>query len=90
MVTPSSRDNPLANEISKSLVSNDLFSLFFLLEYSSCTCSKIISFFVPLKAKLPSLSNFLLELFLTQESIRQLPGPRSLLKSSLRLFFLLQ
>ena len=87
VLTPSSSDKPLANEISKSLVSKESFFLFSLFVYNSCACSKIISFFVPLKAKLPSLSNFLLELFLTQPSIRQLPGPRSLLKSLLKLFF---
>ena len=69
VVTPSSSDNPLANEISKSLVSKDSFFPLSLFAYNSCACSKIISFFVPPNAKLPSLSNFLLELCLTQESI---------------------
>ena len=36
-------------------------------------------FISPLNAKFPSLSYFKSEFFLTQESIKQLPGPKSLL-----------
>ena len=39
----------------------------------------MISFLFPVDAKMPSLSNLYLEFFLTQESIKQLPGPMSLL-----------
>ena len=86
VATPSSRLNSLTNEISKSFISKDNF-LLFLLAYNSWACSNIISFFVPLSARFPSRSNFLSEFFLTQESIKQLPGPKSLLLNEERLFF---
>ena len=38
-----------------------------------------MSFLFPVEAKSPSLSNLKLEFCLTQESIKQLPGPISLL-----------
>ena len=67
--------------MSKSFVSKESFFLFFLFLYNSWACSKNISFLAPLKAIFPSRSNFLFEFFLTQASIRQLPGPISLLIS---------
>ena len=85
---PSSNDSPLAKEISKSLVSKDSFFLLILLAYSSWACSKIISLFFPLDANSPLRSNFLLEFFLTQVSIKQFPGPISLLYNSVDIFFL--
>ena len=48
--------NTIRDTVSYSLIhaNNDNFFLLFLLEYSSCACSKIISFFVPVRARLPS------------------------------------
>ena len=54
VATPSDRLKPLTKDISKSLTSKDNFFLLFLLAYNSWACSKIISFFVPLEARLPS------------------------------------
>ena len=79
VAAPSSSDNPLANEISKSFVSKETLSLSILLLKSSCACSKIISLVWPLDAIKPLLSNLCFEFFLIQLSIKQFPGPRSLL-----------
>ena len=79
VAAPSSSDKPLAKETSKSFTSNDKVFLFGLFPNNSCACSNIISFLVPLDAKIPSLSNFKFEFFLIQESIKQFPGPISLL-----------
>ena len=79
VATPSSKLRPLKKDISKSLVSNDIFFLLLLFVYNSWACSKIISFLFPFEASVPSLSNFFCEFFLTHESIRQFPGPISLL-----------
>ena len=83
-MAPSSKERPLANEISKSFTSKDKVFCLGLFANNSCACSKIISFLFPFVAKRPSSSNFLRNFFLTQESIKQLPGPISLLK---RFFF---
>ena len=79
VATPSSKFKPLTKDMSKSFVSNDNLFLLFLFVYNSCACSKITSFFLPIEARFPSKSNLLFELLLTHVSIRQLPGPISLL-----------
>ena len=69
---PSSKFNPLTYETSKSFVSKERLFLSGLFENNSWACSNIISFFFPLIASWPFLSNLFSEFFLTQESIKQL------------------
>ena len=79
VAVPSSKDKPLAKEMSKSLTSKEFLFFSILLVYKSIACSNIISLTFPFAAKFPLKSNFCFEFFLIQVSTKQLPGPKSLL-----------
>ena len=58
VAVPFSKERPLAKDISKSLISNDLLSIFFLVKKLSKNCSKINLSILPDSPIFPHSSYF--------------------------------